>query len=339
MKTTMADVRCRRSIVHPHLLLSENYQCLSQSRQNISSSFASQQLGHYKNMMHVFENDASPSQTRRNVPSSYTSQQPRYHEQIKRISQNGLSPPQSRWNISSSQPGCYEKLMHVSENGVSLLLPRKNIPSSCASYANQLPSPHKQIMHVHHELGRSIDKMDGLFQIDLPIRICQPHHSKRKVTFASSQLSPSYQKALPVSNGVKWLKKDRNRSDSLLEAKSNHQHLSNYYVQDDMPESGHLMENYDRYKNFCLEFDLHHFRPEEITVHTMGQKLLVEAHHEERGNGLKISQEYFREHILPAEVDPYSVTSSFNHSGILCIKAPLPVTENKIIPANLIPLM
>ncbi|XP_045162851.1 alpha-crystallin A chain-like [Mercenaria mercenaria] len=77
-------------------------------------------------------------------------------------------------------------------------------------------------------------------------------------------------------------------------------------------------------RKLSLRFDCSAFKPEEITVKTLDNKLNVHAKHVEEGPGRKIHQEFTREYTLPENVDPKKLKSHLSSDGVLEIEAPAP---------------
>ncbi|ESO93140.1 hypothetical protein LOTGIDRAFT_98752, partial [Lottia gigantea] len=71
-----------------------------------------------------------------------------------------------------------------------------------------------------------------------------------------------------------------------------------------------------------LQLDLSNFKPEEITVKTSGKELAVHAKHEEKSENSSVYQEYCRKFVLPDNVNPELVESTFSKDGILTITGP-----------------
>ncbi|KAL4239157.1 hypothetical protein ACF0H5_003859 [Mactra antiquata] len=87
---------------------------------------------------------------------------------------------------------------------------------------------------------------------------------------------------------------------------------------------------------FRITLDISNFSPDEITLKTKNNRVVVHAKHPERVDefGL-IEREFKRQYILPKDVDPNEVTSSLSTNGILTMKAPKIDTDNgkeRIIP-------
>lgn len=74
-------------------------------------------------------------------------------------------------------------------------------------------------------------------------------------------------------------------------------------------------------------FDVHDYRPEEVTVKMDANKILVNAKHEEIVSGSSVSREYSRTVNLPNEVDPMTLQCTMGPDGILSVEAPLPVPK------------
>jgi HSP20 family molecular chaperone IbpA len=80
----------------------------------------------------------------------------------------------------------------------------------------------------------------------------------------------------------------------------------------------------------CL--DVAQFKPNEITVKTVENSIIVEGKHEERQDDHGyISRQFTRKYLLPKDYDPNTVVSSLSSDGVLSIKAPLPqkLEDNK----------
>lgn len=86
--------------------------------------------------------------------------------------------------------------------------------------------------------------------------------------------------------------------------------------------------------------DVQQFSPEEITVKTVGNQVIVEAKHEERQDehGF-VSRHFVRRYVLPASHDVINITSSLSSDGVLTITAPKKVRDEEeeevLWPANL----
>lgn len=82
--------------------------------------------------------------------------------------------------------------------------------------------------------------------------------------------------------------------------------------------------------NFRIKLELPHFKPEEITVKTIDDFLVVQGQHEEKkdgsGNGF-ISRSFKRRYHLPLNADKDEVKCGINKSGILTVTVPRINTE------------
>lgn len=72
-----------------------------------------------------------------------------------------------------------------------------------------------------------------------------------------------------------------------------------------------------------LTFDVRQYRPEEVTVKTMDQQLVVRAKHQDDSPNSKVYREYNRQFLLPPSVNPVSLKSVLSPEGILSIEAPV----------------
>ncbi|CAN8004293.1 unnamed protein product [Ixodes hexagonus] len=75
---------------------------------------------------------------------------------------------------------------------------------------------------------------------------------------------------------------------------------------------------------FALRVDVRHFAPEEITVKTVDNCVVVHGKHEEKSDdaGSYVKREFTRRYVLPDDVDPHTVTSSLSAGGLLAVEAP-----------------
>lgn len=74
---------------------------------------------------------------------------------------------------------------------------------------------------------------------------------------------------------------------------------------------------------FQVNVDVSHFAPEEITVKTVDNAVVVSAKHEERADEHGyVSRQFSRRYLMPAEIDAATVTSTLSAEGILSINAP-----------------
>jgi len=77
-------------------------------------------------------------------------------------------------------------------------------------------------------------------------------------------------------------------------------------------------------KHLKLRFDVSQYKPEEIVVKTVDNKLLVHAKHEEKSDSRSVYREYNREFLLPQGSNPEMIKSSLSKDGVLTVEAPLP---------------
>ncbi|KAK7449150.1 hypothetical protein BaRGS_00040039 [Batillaria attramentaria] len=77
-------------------------------------------------------------------------------------------------------------------------------------------------------------------------------------------------------------------------------------------------------KRLSLRFDCKEFKPEEITVKTVDNRLMVEAKHTEESPGRKVYREFSRQYVLPDKIDPLTLNSTLAADGVLSIEGPAP---------------
>ncbi|KAK3585406.1 hypothetical protein CHS0354_020118 [Potamilus streckersoni] len=77
-------------------------------------------------------------------------------------------------------------------------------------------------------------------------------------------------------------------------------------------------------KKLALRFDVHDYKPHEISVKTVDNKLMVHATHTEESPEEKIYKEFTKEYALPNKIDTLGLTSILSKDGVLSIEAPAP---------------
>lgn len=76
--------------------------------------------------------------------------------------------------------------------------------------------------------------------------------------------------------------------------------------------------------------DVQQFSPEEITVKTVSNNIIIEAKHEERQDEHGyVSRQFLRRYVLPPSHDVNNITSSLSSDGVLTITAPKKVSNEK----------
>nr|UQK61698.1 small heat shock protein [Carpetania matritensis] len=90
-------------------------------------------------------------------------------------------------------------------------------------------------------------------------------------------------------------------------------------------------------EDFSVRLDVSHFQPEELTVKTTGNRVIVHARHEEKQDEHGyIEREFTRTYLLPEDVDPDTVKSCLSGDGVLSIEAPkkrrLEASTERVIP-------
>uniref|UniRef100_A0A7G3A828 Putative alpha crystallin n=1 Tax=Lutzomyia longipalpis TaxID=7200 RepID=A0A7G3A828_LUTLO len=83
-------------------------------------------------------------------------------------------------------------------------------------------------------------------------------------------------------------------------------------------------------EGFEMSLDVRHFKPEEISVKTVDNHIVVEAKHEEREDDNSfISRHFVRRYALPDNCNIQEAVSTITADGILTVKAPPKAIENK----------
>ncbi|KAH6941552.1 hypothetical protein HPB50_019565 [Hyalomma asiaticum] len=88
---------------------------------------------------------------------------------------------------------------------------------------------------------------------------------------------------------------------------------------------------------FAINVDTRHFTPEEITVKTQDNSVVIHGKHEEKSDdrGCYVKREFTRRYVLPEDVDPESVKCHLKPNGTLALEAPrknAPKEQPKAIP-------
>uniref|UniRef100_A0A023FHI9 Putative alpha crystallins n=1 Tax=Amblyomma cajennense TaxID=34607 RepID=A0A023FHI9_AMBCJ len=75
---------------------------------------------------------------------------------------------------------------------------------------------------------------------------------------------------------------------------------------------------------FAINVDTRNFSPEEITVKTKDNSIVIHGKHEEKSDdrGCYVKREFTRRYILPEDVDPESVKCHLTPTGYLALEAP-----------------
>jgi len=90
-----------------------------------------------------------------------------------------------------------------------------------------------------------------------------------------------------------------------------------------------LVQETSNGREMKLRFDVSDYKPEEIIVKTVDNRLKVTAKHEEKSETRNVFREYKREFVLPKGISPERITSSLSRDGVLTITAPLPAIEDR----------
>lgn len=90
-------------------------------------------------------------------------------------------------------------------------------------------------------------------------------------------------------------------------------------------------------EKFQVILDVQQFAPNEITVKTTGNSIVVEGKHEEKQDEHGyISRHFVRRYVLPQEHDINEVVSSLSSDGILTVTAPKkslkPTNTERVVP-------
>uniref|UniRef100_A0A131XM70 Putative heat shock-related protein n=1 Tax=Hyalomma excavatum TaxID=257692 RepID=A0A131XM70_9ACAR len=91
---------------------------------------------------------------------------------------------------------------------------------------------------------------------------------------------------------------------------------------------------------FAINVDTRHFSPEEISVKTQDNCVVIHGKHEEKSDdrGCYVKREFTRRYVLPEDVDPESVKCHLKPNGMLALEAPrknAPKEQPKPIPIEI----
>ena len=77
-------------------------------------------------------------------------------------------------------------------------------------------------------------------------------------------------------------------------------------------------------RKLALRYDVSQFVPEEVTVKTTDNEIVVHAKHHEETEGRKVHREFTRKFQLPQDIDPKTVKATLAKDGVLHVEAPAP---------------
>lgn len=81
-------------------------------------------------------------------------------------------------------------------------------------------------------------------------------------------------------------------------------------------------------KQLKLTFDVSQYRPEEVSVETTDEKIVVRAKHEEKSANKNVFMEYHRERSLPPGTNQEAINISISNDGVLV--ATVPYVNNRL---------
>ncbi|CAL4084849.1 unnamed protein product [Meganyctiphanes norvegica] len=146
-----------------------------------------------------------------------------------------------------------------------------------------------------------------------------------------SNLNSSKEKRTTNSDGTTEVTKEaESKTYSHQDQASNNQGSGSWLEGMNSP----LIQQEGDCKQLKLRFDVSQYKPEEIVVKTVDNKLLVHAKHEEKTESRSVYREYNREFLLPKGTNPEFIKSSLSKDGVLTVEAPLPALPEgeKVIP-------
>jgi len=101
----------------------------------------------------------------------------------------------------------------------------------------------------------------------------------------------------------------------------------NYWMGQKLREAQNLASAIGSIENtpekFAVSINVSQFRPEELTVTTVGQQLVIEGNHEEKSDEHgQIERHFIRKMLLPKDVHAEEIVSHLSQDGVLTISAP-----------------
>ncbi|GAB6026481.1 hypothetical protein CHUAL_012907 [Chamberlinius hualienensis] len=162
-----------------------------------------------------------------------------------------------------------------------------------------------------------------------------PYPSAARETFLHSWWdTPAFPKIFDQNFGVGLNEEDFPRSSL----------FHRYYMKHRYDETHRNSSGYSEVKTnsdkFQIFLDVNQFLPDEITVKTSGNYVIVQCKHEERADDHGwVAREFSRRYLVPENVDPESIISSLTRDGIICVEAPRKRPETPQANERVIPVM
>lgn len=91
-------------------------------------------------------------------------------------------------------------------------------------------------------------------------------------------------------------------------------------------------------RKLALRYDVSQFNPDEVTVKTTENEVVVHAKHSEEAEGRKSYREFTRKFTLPDRVDPKTLKATLSKDGVLHVEAPAPPAIKEAPKENLVPI-
>jgi HSP20 family molecular chaperone IbpA len=99
-----------------------------------------------------------------------------------------------------------------------------------------------------------------------------------------------------------------------------------------------ITTNADGSRQLKLQFDVRNFKPEELEIKTLDNKLMVHAKHQEESENSQVYREYQRQFLLPEGIELDKMKSVLSPEGVLTVEAPLPTPEVEAPKERVIPI-
>lgn len=101
-----------------------------------------------------------------------------------------------------------------------------------------------------------------------------------------------------------------------------------------------IVQDREGNKRLALRFDCKEFKPEEISVKTVDNRLMIQAKHTEESPGRKVYREFSRQYVLPEKIDPVTLNSMLTADGVLSVEGPAPPSveapRERILPIRML---
>lgn len=169
----------------------------------------------------------------------------------------------------------------------------------------------------YHVVDKEFDSMRSRFEAEMRRVEEEMSRLRREFEHYTPRMSPSPPQTRSYFN------QDPFHSKYATETSTSLKHYDPYFDNIKSP----LIHDDSDGKTLRLRFDVSQYKPEEVNVKTVDNRLMVNAKHEEKSDQRTVYREYNQEFMLPRGTNPDLITSSLSVDGILTVEAPLPAIE------------